>query len=131
MKKTFAPLLLATLLVAGCSSTAEQPSAPSSSVASTPTTEAAAVDRTADVQKVAGEHVTAAEEPEPGRILVETDLKDPRSSGGTPEAEQAMAICKSVAKMNGVKYVSVMEMDGTSWVLFGHPALPDGECGEI
>ena len=131
MKKTLAPLLLIGLLLAGCSSPAEQPEAPSAPPSNTSSQEAAAVDRTADVQKVAGKHVTGAEESEPGRIMVETDLADPGGEGGSPEAKQAISICEAVSQMDGVSYVSVMEEDGTSWVLFGHPALPKGECGEI
>jgi hypothetical protein len=35
------------------------------------------------------------------------------------------------AKLPDVKYVNVKEADGTSFVLFGHPLVPEDECGEV
>lgn len=68
---------------------------------------------------------------EDGRVSVETDLVDPRGDSGSPAAKQAIKICEAAAEFDGVTYVNVQEKDGTSWILYGHPAVPDGECSEI
>ncbi|WP_426735542.1 hypothetical protein [Glutamicibacter sp. 2E12] len=89
---------------------------------------------TADVRDTAGtagDAITKAEETEPGRISVETSLVDPRAADGSAEAKQAIEICEAAAGLDGVTYVSVLEKDGTSWVLFGHPSVPTGECAEV
>lgn len=89
---------------------------------------------TADVRDAAGaagDAVTKAEESEPGRISVETSLVDPRGEDGSAEARQAIEICEAAAGIEGVTYVSVLEKDGTSWVLFGHPSVPTGKCAEV
>lgn len=128
MNKLIAGLALALVLV-GCSSA----SSPTESAAPT-TAEAEAKDVTADVKKVAGENgksVTKAEETEPGRIVVETSLVDPRGADGSTVAKTAIKICEAVVKMDGVKKVSLMEADGTHWILFGHPMVTEGECGEV
>ncbi|MGP9034897.1 hypothetical protein ACT17S_17730 [Glutamicibacter mysorens] len=84
-----------------------------------------------DAAGAAGEAITKAEETEPGRISVETSLVDPRGEDGSAEAKQAIEICEAAAGLDGVTYVSVLEEDGTNWVLFGHPAVPEGECAEV
>lgn len=130
MKTKITAVLLSGLLLAGCSAPAEEP-APSSPEAASATSEPPAVDRTAEVQKVAGDHVLKAEETDPGRIVVETDLVDPRGEDGSPAAQQAIAVCEAVVQLGDVEHVSLMEKDGTSWILYGHPAVPKGECGEV
>jgi len=93
-----------------------------------------AKDVTSDVQKAAGnagDAIVKAEETEPGRISVETTLVDPRGEDGSDEAKQAIGICEAAAGLDGVTYVSVLEKDGTSWVLYGHPSVPEGECSEV
>lgn len=133
MKRSLALLSASALLLAGCSSTIEpEPTKePASAESATPTM---AKDISADVRDAAGaagEAITKAEETEPGRISVETSLVDPRGEDGSTEAKQAIEICEAAAGLDGVTYVSVLEEDGTSWVLFGHPAVPEGECAEV
>lgn len=134
MKRSLALIAVAGILLTGCSSAAEPEVAPS--VAPSPSETAAKADSkdvTAELKKLAGanaEAITSAEETEPGRISVETTLVDPRTDG-SPEAEEATAICEAATELDGVTYVSVLEEDGTSWVLYGHPAVPKGECAEV
>lgn len=75
--------------------------------------------------------ITLATETEPGRVVVETSLVDPRGEDGSPVAKTAISICEAVVKMDGVKNVRLMEADGTHWILFGHPMVTEGECGEV
>jgi len=75
--------------------------------------------------------VSNATETEAGRISVETTIVDPRGDAGSAEAESALEICEAAAALDGVTYVNVMEADGTTFVLFGHPSVPEGECGEV
>lgn len=82
------------------------------------------------------ETITAVVETEPGRVEVRTTIVDPRGDDGSPAARQAIAVCEAAVDLlteRGAKkpYVSVMEEDGTTFVLFGHPMVPDGECGEV
>jgi hypothetical protein len=81
------------------------------------------------------EQVTAATLTEPGRITVETTIVDPRGDAGSPAAQQALQVCEGVvAYMQSTgeaePYVSVMEQDGTTYVLYGHPSYPGG-CTEV
>ncbi len=97
-------------------------------------------DRTEDLRSAANgqawaDNITTATESEPGRLEVATDLVDPRGGNGSPEAQTAIQICEttvSLLKDDGAQepYVAVMEKDGTHWVLYGHPAYPDG-CTEV
>ncbi|WP_309079864.1 hypothetical protein [Zhihengliuella sp.] len=124
----------AALTVAGCSSPAEEAPAPSPSPAATASADATdeSVDRTDDVKAAAGDTadlVTTATETEPGRLEIETTITDPRSDGSA-EAQDAIAICEAAAGLDDVTYVNVLEADGTSFVLFGHPAVAEGECVE-
>ncbi len=74
--------------------------------------------------------ITSAEETEPGRIEVGTSIVDPRGDNGSPEAQQAIAICEAVMIATGASYVNVAEEDGTTFVLAGHPTYgPD--CTEV
>lgn len=121
------------LLLAGCSSSAttEPSETPETVKASAPEE---SNDVTADVKKAAGsagDAIIKAEETEEGRISVETTLVDPRGDDGSTEAKQAIEICEAAKDLDGITYVSVLEKDGTSWVLFGHPAMPKGECSEV
>lgn len=135
MKKILAGAVLA-LALAGCSSTpapADTP-APSETTAEAAEAPAASSDLTATVKTLAdkdGDIITSAIEEEPGRIIVETTLVDPRGKDGSPEAKRALAICEMLASKDDVDYVNIKEADGTSWVLFGHPMAPEGECGEV
>lgn len=133
--------------VSGCGGSDESnpttaaPSAASTTVAAPAATGAGPVDRTADLLDAnpdatwTGE-VTAATATEPGRLEIDTTLVDPRSEGGSPESQTAIEICEAgVALLSGegteAPYVSVLESDGTTWVLYGHPMVPAGECGEV
>lgn len=74
-----------------------------------------------------------ADETEPGRVLVSTTIVDPRGDEGTVEAQSAIAVCEAAVALLGdsAVAVTVYEEDGTTFVLFGHPSVPDGECGEV
>ena len=71
-----------------------------------------------------------------GRLEIYTSLVDPRGDDGSPEAQQAIVICEA-----GVEFmsqdaeedptISVYEADGTNWILYNHPAVEAGECGEV
>ena len=89
----------------GCSS--EPDPVPPATASST----ASEVDRTADVQKAAGDRVTRAVESGPGRFEVETTIVDPRGGEGSGEAEAAIAICTSVVEL-GATYVRLLEQEG-------------------
>lgn len=75
--------------------------------------------------------IKSVAETEPGRIRVETNFVDPHGATGSEEAKSAMAICESVVTLFGPRYVSVLEDDGTTFVLFGHPSVPSGACAEV
>ncbi|MGY1609609.1 hypothetical protein [Geodermatophilus sp. SYSU D00700] len=91
--------------------------------------------RTAAGGAVWGAAIVSAERTEPGRVAVRTSLVDPGSGAGSPEAQQAVAVCEgTVAWLQGHgiadPYVDVQDAGGTSLVLHGHPDLPAGECTE-
>lgn len=129
--KKLAPAAVAALALSltSCAGTQPQPAA------SSPTT-AAASSSSSDLAGAVSAaladdpHVTGVESPEDGRVEVSTDLTDPRTEDSA-EAGQALAICEAAAEVDGVDYVNVIESDGTSWVLYGHPAHPEGECTEV
>jgi len=133
LRKSLLLLPALALLLAGCSSSpSTEPSEAPATVKSETST--AAKDVTAEVQKAAGKAgaaITKAEETEPGRISIETTLVDPRGEDGSAEAKKAIEICEATKDLDGVTYVNVSEKDGTSWVLFGHPSMPKGECSEV
>jgi hypothetical protein len=79
--------------------------------------------------------VTTATLTEPGRITAETTITDPRGADGSPAAQQAIQVCEGVvAYLQGTGVaepkVSVMEGDGSTFVLYGHPSYPGG-CVEV
>lgn len=76
------------------------------------------------------EWTTAIEESEPGRIMISTDLIDNREDNSA-DGMRAVTLCNGAARVDGVEYVSVAEADGTTWVLYGHPSVPEGECAEV
>lgn len=75
--------------------------------------------------------VKSVTETEPGRFRVNTSVVDPRGANGSEVAMTAIAICESVVALFGPHYVSVLEDDGTNFVLFGHPSVPVGACTEV
>lgn len=71
------------------------------------------------------QRVTDVEETEPGRWQIHTSIEDPRGDDGTSEeAQQAVAICEKAVEL-GASKVSVMESNGTTFVLYGHPSYGD------
>ena len=79
--------------------------------------------------------VVSATQTEPGRLVVETSIVDPRGDEASPEAIAAIDICEAavvLVQSRGVDdpVVSVMEADGSTFVIYGHPAYPNG-CSEI
>lgn len=76
-----------------------------------------------------GDTVVSATETEPGRYEIQTSIVDPRGAAGSAEAVDAIAICEAVVKL-GATYVSVLEEDGTTFVVYGHPRYGD-VCTEI
>jgi type IV pilus biogenesis protein CpaD/CtpE len=151
--KRFALPLLALLLLAGCASSEPTTAAPTATSipeatatptpiatpSPTPTAEQAdAAPAPADVTSQVRDaspslesYVKTATSPEAGRITVETSLIDPRGEAGSPEAVLALQLCSDVvANMSGVSYVSIMEDDGSSWVLYGHPSYGN-TCTEV
>ena len=133
MKKVLVGIVLAFAL-AGCSSEASAPAPAPSESKEAAATPVASNDLTATVKTLAGKDgdvITSAVEEEPGRIIVETTLVDPRGKDGSVEAKRALAICELLASKDDVHYVSLKEADGTHWILFGHPMVTEGECGEV
>ena len=149
--KRFALPLLAVLLLAGCA--APEPTAVSAettgtatptatmSPAPTPTSEIAPaevapapVDMTAEVRDASPpleSYVKSATSSEAGRVSVESSLVDPRGDNGSAEAVLALQLCNDVvANMSGVSYLSIMENDGTTWILYGHPGY-GSTCTEV
>ena len=129
MRKMTLGLAVVVALLAGCGSTPDTPE-------ETPTTTAATtaeVDRTSDLQAAIDnpEVVTKAVETEHGRLTIETSIVDDREDGGD-DATQAITICEAGKALLDAPepYVAVMEDDGTSFVIAGHPAY-GAECTEI
>jgi hypothetical protein len=76
-------------------------------------------------------YVKAATSTEAGRVTVETFLVDPRGDAGSDEALLALQLCNDiVANFAGTTNVSIMEDDGSTWVLYGHPSYGD-TCTEV
>lgn len=74
--------------------------------------------------------VSAVTKTEPGRFEIHTSIVDSRGDDGSPEALEAIAICEAAVGA-GAAYVAVLEADGTHFVLYGHPSVPAGACGEV
>jgi hypothetical protein len=122
--------VLALLLAAGlsgCSTEATPEPAASAPATSAPTADSAIATA---AQALVGRSVTAATETEPGRIQLDTTIVDPRGEDGSPEALEALDLCEQAKAIPGVTLVSVMEADGTSFVLAGHPSYGEN-CTEI
>jgi hypothetical protein len=117
----FASVVLTTLLLTGCTTA--------------PTPEGfVPIDRTADLAEALAETATSVEqatEIEPGRLDIQTNLVDPGGDDNSAEASTAVMICNAAVSLGYIDYVSVMEADGTSFVLFGHPSVPEGTCTEV
>ncbi|MEV8029053.1 hypothetical protein [Cellulosimicrobium funkei] len=132
MRRTFAPgaILALSLTLSACSGDApDEATAAPATETSTEAEASAPVDRTADAQAVAGDVVTKAIETEPGRIEVETTIADPRSDAGSAEAQSAIAVCEAVKGL-GAEHVSVLEADGSTFVVAGHPSYGEA-CAEV
>jgi hypothetical protein len=76
-------------------------------------------------------HIKSVTETEPGKIRIDTSVVDPQAASGSEAAVTAIAICESAVALFGPSYVSVLEDDGTSFVLYGHPSVPKGACTEV
>ncbi|RII94563.1 hypothetical protein [Clavibacter californiensis] len=120
-------LIAATLALCGCSTEAAPEPA-----ALAPATSAPAADSeiSTAAQALVGGSVTAATETEPGRLKLDTTIVDPRGDDGSPEALEALALCEQAKAIPGVTDVSVMEADGTHFVLAGHPTNGE-DCTEV
>lgn len=132
MRRTFAAgaILALSLTLSACSGDApDEATAAPATETSTEAEASAPVDRTADAQAVAGDVVTKATETEPGRIEVETTIADPRSDAGSAEAQSAIAVCEAVRGL-GAEHVSVLESDGSTFVVAGHPSYGEA-CAEV
>lgn len=128
-------LLALTLTACGSSDKQESASAKVSAASEQSTTVSETVDVTDTVKgnldTATADLITTATETEPGRVEIQTSIVDPRSSG-SEAATQALEICKAgLASLSTDKpYVSVLEEDGTTFVLAGHPSYgPD--CAEV
>lgn len=147
--------LSAAVLLAGCAApedetvettptptpTAEATTEPAPTETTETETAAAETDWTDDLVAAGSgqpwaDQVTSAIETEPGRMEISMTIVDPRGEDGSPEAQQAVAACEAAvdlledagaAEVN----VAVFEDDGTHFVLYGHPRVTEGECGEV
>jgi hypothetical protein len=63
-------------------------------------------------------------------VQLDTTIVDPRGEDGSPEAVEALDLCEQAKAIPGVTYVFVMEADGTSFVLAGHPSYGE-DCAEV
>ena len=75
--------------------------------------------------------IKSVTETEPGRIRIDTSVVDPQAASGSEAAVTVIAICESAVALFGPSYVSVLEEDGTSVVLYGHQSVPKGACAEV
>lgn len=134
--RSAATIAVAILTLAGCSAAQPTPvptvtvtvtttpaPAPTVTVTATPASAAAApADQRLTALRTVSQMVTGVEETEPGRWTIHTSIVDPRGDDGTsPEAQQALAICKKAVEL-GATYVSVMESNDTTFALYGHPS---------
>jgi hypothetical protein len=127
-----ASALLVIVSLSGCSGSGSSDTAPPAPAAPS------GVDRTAELKSANAsaawiDQVTLAEETEPGRLEIATTIVDPRGEEGSAEAQLAIGVCEAGVTIlgAGATVVSVLEQDGTSFVLFGHPSAPAGRCTEF
>jgi uncharacterized protein YceK len=118
--------LMLALSLSGCS-TGATTDGPSPEASSAP---AATSEISTAAQALVGGSVTAATETEPGRLQLDTTIVDPRGEAGSPEALEALDLCEQAKAIPGVTHVSVMEADGTSFILAGHPSYGEN-CTEV
>lgn len=149
MNKTFPALAIAiaALLLTGCSSSTPQTAPTTAAPAQATASQTAAapetipsstheLDKTADFATANANapwvaQIKSVTETEPGRIRIDTSVVDPRGANGSDAAKAAIAICESAVALFKPSYVSVLEDDGTNFVLFGHPSVPKGACSEV
>jgi hypothetical protein len=115
----------------------EAPKAAPTTAADTAAPAFAEVDLTEELRGVTAEpeSVTVATQTEAERIVVETTIIDPRGDSGSPEAQAAIAICEAAVALLESKgatepAASVMESDGSTFVVYGQPSYPGG-CSEV
>lgn len=137
--KRFALPLLALLVLAGCSAPVADTAASVEAVTPVPIASAPTAppsdpsDITAEVKAVAPDlesYVVSATVTEPGRVTIESSLVDPRGEDGSPEALLAIQLCNDVVGLGEISHVSIMEKDGTTWILYGHPSYGN-TCTEV
>ncbi|GAB3164102.1 hypothetical protein GCM10027059_19560 [Myceligenerans halotolerans] len=130
--KLLVPVLscaVATLLAGCIAEPTVTNSTPSASLSTEETGDAASLDDvTAELQAAVGDVVTLAEV-DGDRLTVQTTIVDPRGDGGSQEAQLALDVCEKSLEL-GYQQVSVMEADGTTFVLAGHPAYGE-DCTEV
>lgn len=135
------------LLLCGCLASAPETSSNPTTPVQTTVSQAAAPpdsipnaahgrDKTADFKMAIKNapwwgNIKSVTEVEPGRISVETSLMRPRDAEGSEDAKSAIDICQSVVALFGPRHVSVLEDDGTKFVLFGHPSVSGRSCAEV
>jgi hypothetical protein len=125
--------LLAAITLTGCAGTTKQAS-PEPQPDWFSDTQSSPIDVTPKVKEASGNLsslIKSATETEPGRLVIKSTVVDPRGAMGSEPAQQAIKICEAVDKAFGYDSISVMENDGTTFVLYGHPMVPAGECGEV
>jgi len=137
-------LLPALLLLAACGGEDPAPAAESTSAAPTSSSAAATVppaagvDRTAELQATAGDVVTAATQ-DGDLLLVDTTIVDPRGDAGSPEGQQAVAVCQAAVDLltasgTAAPGVQVHEADGTTFAVYSQQAIgnlvPAQQCTE-
>lgn len=141
MKKTATTLSCALFIagvLAGCSSGSTSTGPTVTTVPASAAAPAADVDKTAEFKAANTgapwiDQVTAATETETGRVRIDTTVVDPKGEDGSAPAKKAIAICEAAVASFGPSYtnISVMEQDGTHFVLYGHPSVPKGACTEV
>jgi hypothetical protein len=134
-------------MLTGCTSSAPQTAPTTATPAQTTASQTAAApesipstttgpDKTADFTTANANapwvrQIKSVTETEPGRIQIDTSVIDPRGANGSDAAMTGIAICESAVALFGPIYVSVLEDDGTNFVLFGHPSVPKSACTEV
>jgi len=139
--------LVAVLALAGCAAEPEPPptaTTPSSSEPTpadtpsesptptpTPTAEAAGTDWRALLVAQGYTTVESVTEREPGWPEIQTGIEDPGGGViGSLEAQVAIEICNAAVAL-GATRVTVLDIDGSSWILYGHPAYGGNVCTEV